>query len=81
MNQIKARITIMSHLSDIQELMGIMNLGESNEVIRIQNEINFVKYLLLQLDNINDYIDVEKHWQDFVKSRFFIPITNSLLKS
>jgi hypothetical protein len=54
----KARIIIMSHLSDAQHLTE-SNTKEANL------RINFAKYLLLKFPNTDLEIDPEAEWEQF----------------
>ena len=52
--QHEIRMTIMSHLSDAQHLMEIGLKEEANHCI------NFAKLLLLEYDDVNEYITENK---------------------
>jgi hypothetical protein len=59
----KARLVIMSHMSDVQESLGI----EGKETVR-QNDIriNFVKFLILKYgENLNVEIDPDEEYEIF----------------
>ena len=61
---VKARIVVMSHLSDSQEEI---YRGMNAEAI---TRINFVKYLTFKLGgDLSQEIDPDKYWVDFQKSR------------
>lgn len=60
--EIKARIVIMSHLSDIQEMQ--TKLHGSNEK-DINHKINFVKFLIQRYPNTLDTLDPDKNYEDF----------------
>lgn len=64
---IKARIIIMSHLSDISTTLGMKDLGDM--VNHQTHKINFVKYLLLKYPNTNVDIDADEEWELFWKGR------------
>ena len=61
---VKARIVVMSHLSDAQEhCYRAMNV---EAVMRI----NFAKYIILKLGgNLNQEIDPDVLWDEFLESR------------
>lgn len=52
----KAIIVVMSHLSDIQENISDVNVDE---------KINFVKFILLHVNNLNQEIDANEMWEKF----------------
>lgn len=58
---IKVRLVVMSHLSDIQEMV---NMRDTQE---IRERINFVKYLILKHSNLNDEIIPDEEWQKFLE--------------
>jgi hypothetical protein len=54
--KIKVKMVIMSHLSDVQEMLG----DAANSTIKEQNErLNFAKYLLLKYPNTDIEIDAD----------------------
>jgi hypothetical protein len=61
----KARMVIMSHLSDIQDGFNSMDSNDLN------NRINFVKSLILKYDDTNTVINPEVEWEEFTKTRFY----------
>ena len=62
--KIKAKIVIMSHLSDAQELIGFSSSSEAVE------RINFAKYLLLHCGNdLEQEIDADYMYNMFQESR------------
>ena len=65
MNNVKASLVAMSHLSDVQEVL-FMNTADTTVMNR---DINFVKWLILKLKgNLSKEIDADKMWKEFVDS-------------
>jgi hypothetical protein len=61
--KVKAKIVIMSHLSDAQEMIGF---SQSSDAIE---RINFAKYLLLHCGNdLEQEIDADYMYQMFQES-------------
>ena len=59
-----ARIVVMSHLSDVQELMN--NAGNREA----QHYINFVKYIILETNgDLTKEIDADELWIEFMRDR------------
>ena len=56
--KIEARMAIMSHLSDVQEMLDFLPCGEQTGPINTQ--INFVKWLLLNYGDLSEEIDDKK---------------------
>ena len=56
---LKARMVIMSHLSDAQHLM-------ESSVIDANLRINFAKFLLLKFPNTDVEINPESEWEQFI---------------
>ena len=54
--KIEARMAIMSHLSDVQEMLNFLPCGTR----AINTEINFVKWLLLNYGDLSEEIDEKK---------------------
>ena len=63
--ELKVRMVMMSHLSDIQEGFNSMDYNEFN------NRVNFVKWLMNKHEDLNTLIDPEVDWDEFSKTRFF----------
>jgi hypothetical protein len=65
MNEIKASIVVMSHLSDAQEMLTYRNMvNEANK------HINFTKYIIIQTEgDLTKKIDVDKMWVDFMNKQ------------
>jgi hypothetical protein len=62
----KASMVIMSHLSDAQELLSMMDDHKFAQTI--SDEINFAKYLLLKVNgNLNLIIDAAKMYEEYQK--------------
>jgi len=60
MNNNKANMVVMSHLSDVQELINL-NLKEN-----VNECINFVKYIIIQTNgDLTKKIDADKLWLEF----------------
>ena len=65
MNNVKASLVAMSHLSDVQEVL-FMNTADT---IVMNRDINFVKWLILKLKGkLDREIDADKMWKEFVDS-------------
>jgi len=65
MNKVKASLVVMSHLSDVQEVL-FMNTADT---IVMNRDINFVKWLILKLKGkLDREIDADKMWKEFVDS-------------
>jgi len=62
---IKVRMVIMSHLSDIQDAQNSMDSKELN------NRINFVKSLIMKYHDTNTEINPNFEWEEFTKTRFY----------
>lgn len=56
--KIEARMAIMSHLSDVQEILSFLPCREQTGPINTQ--INFVKWLLLNYGDLSEEIDDKK---------------------
>lgn len=56
----KAKIIIMSHLSDAQQL------GSMNRTSQASNRIDFVKFLLIKYSDTNVDIDPDKEYAMFI---------------
>ena len=56
----KVRTVCMSHLSDVQELVGFQNTGND-----VSLRCNFVKFLLLKFSDTNTEIDPDKEYSEF----------------
>ena len=67
----KASLIVMSHLSDAQEMLSHSNLVWAND------HINFAKYVILRIRDLNKEIDAEILWLDYMNSKFF---TGSVFK-
>jgi hypothetical protein len=67
---VKASIVIMSHLSDAQELTGLIKPTVKHDVLSnvINRHINFAKFLLLKYRDTNTYINADKEYAEFQKS-------------
>lgn len=63
--ELKVRMVMMSHLSDIQEGFNSMDSNEFN------NRVNFIKWLMNKYEDLNTLIDPEVDWDEFSKTRFF----------
>lgn len=63
--ELKVKMVMMSHLSDIQEGFNSMDYNEFN------NRVNFVKWLMNKYEDLNTLIDPEVDWDEFSKTRFF----------
>ena len=58
----KAKLVIMSHLSDAQELVSMPNRG-----LIVNQLINFAKYLILTTNgDLNMEIDADLMWDKFI---------------
>ena len=63
MNNVKASLVAMSHLSDVQETLSM----NTTDIVVMNRDINFVKWLILKLKgNLTKEIDVDKMWKEFV---------------
>lgn len=61
MEEVKALIVIMSHLSDAQETL-------QHEASNASHHINFAKYIMFELNgNLNQYIDADAMWTEYCK--------------
>ena len=61
------RLLMMSHLSDVQELV-----GQNKD---LNNKLNFVKWLM-QFDPKNgmkEEVDADQLWKEFTKTTFYKP--------
>jgi hypothetical protein len=69
--EVKVRIVIMSHLSDAQELTGLIKPNVAHSVLseRINHHINFAKWLLLKFPDTNTKIDADVEYEIFQKER------------
>jgi hypothetical protein len=67
--KLKVRMIIMSHLSDSQELTGLIKPDVSHEVLsgRINHHINFAKYLLMKYPDTNVEVDADLEYEEFQK--------------
>ena len=67
--KLKVKIIIISHLSDSQELAGLINLDVSHEVLsgRINHNINFAKYLLMKYPDTNVEVNADLEYEEFQK--------------
>lgn len=59
-------MVMMSHLSDVQEEMGLDRPGQT---FYINEKINFVKFLILKFYDSNVEINPDVEWELFRKSR------------
>ena len=60
----KAKLVIMSHLSDAQE--GIDGLMDTSSVRLCNKDINFAKFLILKYyDNLDVEIDADEEFKEF----------------
>ena len=65
MNIVKASIVILSHLSDIQEEIGMGYVDDKNT----NREINFIKYLVLKCGNdLTQEIDPDEMYKKFLET-------------
>jgi hypothetical protein len=63
----KASMVVMSHLSDVQEMME-MGLSKKDA----NNRINFAKYIISKTNgDLNQEIDVDALWAEFRETRFY----------
>lgn len=63
METVSAKLVVMSHLSDAQELMN--NAGNREA----QTRINFAKFIILRCNgNLNQEIDADALWAEFIKT-------------
>ena len=62
METIKVSIVILSHLSDVQAMIG------SNEVEGINERLNFVKYLTITYENNKSEINPDVVFEEFKKN-------------
>ena len=58
-NEISAKMLIMSHLSDAQELVSFGFRQKANR------EINFAKFVLLNCENTKETVDADKLYAKF----------------
>jgi len=61
MNEMKASLLIMSHLSDAQELIS----RGGNSVKCANEEINFAKFVLLRHPNLDEIVNADELWMKF----------------
>lgn len=54
---------MMSHLSDVQEMVGSSSNVTANSM---RNRINFVKWLMLKYTDTNVEIDADVEWNLFI---------------
>lgn len=69
--EVKVRIVMMSHLSDAQELTGLIKPDVAHRVLsdRINHHINFVKWLMLKFPDTNTEIDADAEYELYKKER------------
>lgn len=67
--EVKVRIVMMSHLSDAQELTGLIKPDVSHRVLsdRINHHINFAKWLLVKFPDTNTEIDADAEYELYQK--------------
>jgi hypothetical protein len=58
--KVKARIVIMSHLSDVQEELGSVGQAIVN---MCNNRINFAKYIIIKYPDTNTEIDPDAEYE------------------
>lgn len=56
------KMIIMSHLSDLQEEIGVSNPGKN---FYMNQKLNFVKYLVMHFPDINVEINADELWERF----------------
>ena len=61
MNEMKASLLVMSHLSDVQELI---NMG-GNSLKCANEQINFAKFVLLKHPNLDEIVNADELWVKF----------------
>jgi hypothetical protein len=64
--KVKASIVIMSHLSDVQEMLNCeLNRAKKQD---IQIKINFAKFVMMQCDgDLNQEINPDEMFEDYTK--------------
>ena len=62
--KLKVKMIIMSHLSDVQETLGV-----SSEVTHNNKRINFAKWLLLNYKDLNEEVDADEIFDKFEKEQ------------
>ena len=63
--QLPARLVIMSHLSDAQEMLTVRG---QTPVSKTWHEINFAKFLLLKYSNTDVLIDADAEYALYLES-------------
>ena len=68
----EARLFVMSHLSDVQELSSYTipgpGPGEEERIDEIQQRINFAKYIIIRTKgDLTQEINPDEWWVDFLK--------------
>lgn len=66
--KIQAQIVIMSHLSDAQHLIGSTDIESIN---RMNNHINFAKFVMGGHTDILVEIDADEVWKQFKETHFY----------
>jgi len=59
------RIIMMSHLSDLQTELGILNPGRE---FYMHSKLNFVKWLITRYSDTNTMVDADAEWCEFYKT-------------
>ncbi len=68
--KLSCKMVIISHLSDLQEII----TGGDIQPKECQNRINFTKHLVLKYSkDINQDIDPVIDWKEFMLTRFYQP--------
>jgi hypothetical protein len=64
--KVKASIVVMSHLSDVQEMLKCeLNRAEKQDM---QIKINFAKFVMMQCDgDLNQEIDADAMFEEYIK--------------
>jgi hypothetical protein len=63
MNEVKASIVVMSHLSDAQEMLSYQNMSKE-----ASKHVNFAKYIIIKTSgDLTQQIDADKLWSEFIQ--------------
>ena len=66
--KIRTSIVIMSHLSDVQEMLNM--LDDHKFASAINDKVNFAKYVLMKSNgNVNQEIDADEMYNKFLNWR------------
>ena len=59
-----AKMVIMSHLSDVQELVSMLD-DHPGTIASINRRINFAKFVLLRSNNVKEEVDADELYKEF----------------